>query len=125
MSRYFRYTCTLQEPLVKYHGCLSAEDLLANWLRQNMQADAGLTQEDREMTMLCVNLMYQEAVHKTCVMSHQYPNKVLFFSFPPADGTRCAICAITQVESGCCYLFTSDCDLAGMYIHQGCKVKMW
>lgn len=119
MNHCFKYTCMLRETVEEFHGCLSAEDLLANLLHQSAR------EEDRERMIVRVSFMYQEAVQKTCMVSGQYPGKVLFFSFTPADGNRCAICAMTKVESGRCYLFTSDCDLAGFYVRQGCKVKMW
>ena len=38
------------------------------------------------------------------------------------DGKACQICALTQIESGRCYLFTPDCTPILVYAIQGRKL---
>ena len=68
-------------------------------------------------------LLEQEAEQRTCEISGGwFPRRVLFFAVPPVDGKACQLCALTQIESGRCYLFTPDCTPILVYAIQGRKL---
>ena len=46
----------------------------------------------------------------------------LLENLPPVDGKACQLCALTQIESGRCYLFTPDCTPILVYAIQGRKL---
>ena len=115
MKNYFQFACGL-EPIDRFPGCMSKDDLLENLLRQD-------TQEKRTETALRVMQLEQEAEQRTCEISGGwFPRRVLFFAVPPVDGKACQLCALTQIESGRCYLFTPDCTPILVYAIQGRKL---
>ena len=62
---------------------------------------------------------------RTCEISGGwFPRRVLFFAVPPVDGKACQLCALTQIESGRCYLFTPDCTPILVYAIQGRKLYL-
>lgn len=79
--------------------------------------------EKRTETALRVMQLEQEAEQRTCEISGGwFPRRVLFFAVPPVDGKACQLCALTQIESGRCYLFTPDCTPILVYAIQGRKL---
>ena len=108
MKNYFQFACEL-EPIDRFPGCMSKDDLLENLLRQDTQAGF-LLPEKRTETALRVMQLEQEAEQRTCEISGGwFPRRVLF-------------CALTQIESGRCYLFTPDCTPILVYAIQGRKL---
>ena len=104
MKNYFQFACEL-EPIDRFPGCMSKDDLLENLLRQDTQAGFLLPEK------------------RTCEISGGwFPRRVLFFAVPPVDGKACQLCALTQIESGRCYLFTPDCTPILVYAIQGRKL---
>ena len=95
MKNYFQFACEL-EPIDRFPGCMSKDDLLENLLRQDTQAGF-LLPEKRTETALRVMQLEQEAEQRTCEISGGwFPRRVLFFAVPPVDGKACQICALTQ-----------------------------
>ena len=111
MKNYFQFACEL-EPIDRFPGCMSKDDLLENLLRQDTQAGF-LLPEKRTETALRVMQLEQEAEQRTCEISG---------AVPPVDGKACQLCALTQIESGRCYLFTPDCTPILVYAIQGRKL---
>ena len=121
IKRHFQFACEL-EPIDRFSGCMSKQDLLENLLRQDAQAGF-LMPEKRTEKLLRVMRLEQEAEQRTCEISRgEFPIRVLFFSVPPIDGKSCQICALTQIESGRCYLLTPDCTPILIYVLQGRKL---
>ena len=67
MKNYFQFACEL-EPIVRFPGCMSKDDLLENLLRQDTQAGF-LLPEKRTETALRVMQLEQEAEQRTCEIS--------------------------------------------------------
>ena len=113
MKQFFTYTCTLNTPLKNFAGCMDQGDLLLNLLRH--QQDLRMTPQEQEeikaLSVLLVNQMTQEVISKTCLISHQYPVRVLFF--------------VTLSPEGRCYLFTSSRQLMRSYARKNCKIRAW
>ena len=82
MKQFFTYTCTLNTPLKNFAGCMDQGDLLLNLLRH--QQELRMTPQEQEeikaLSIFVVNQMTQEVINKTCLISHQYPVRVLFFA---------------------------------------------
>ena len=98
MKNYFQFACEL-EPIDRFPGCMSKDDLLENLLRQDTQAGF-LLPEKRTETALRVMQLEQEAEQRTCEISGGwFPRRVLVFAVPPVDGKACQLCALTQIES--------------------------
>ena len=138
MKNYFQFACEL-EPIDRFPGCMSKDDLLENLLRQDTQAGF-LLPEKRTETALRVMQLEQEAEQRTCEISGGWfprhsgkpvtsltevtatPAFSRVFAVPPVDGKACQLCALTQIESGRCYLFTPDCTPILVYAIQGRKL---
>lgn len=67
MKNYFQFACEL-EPIDRFPGCMSKDDLLENLLRQDTQAGF-LLPEKRTETALRVMQLEQEAEQRTCEIS--------------------------------------------------------
>lgn len=67
MKNYFQFACEL-EPIDRFPGCMSKDDLLENLLRQDTQAGF-LLPEKRMETALRVMQLEQEAEQRTCEIS--------------------------------------------------------
>ena len=65
MKNYFQFACEL-EPIDRFPGCMSKDDLLENLLRQDTQAGF-LLPEKRTETALRVMQLEQEAEQRTLV----------------------------------------------------------
>ena len=63
MKNYFQFACEL-EPIDRFPGCMSKDDLLENLLRQDTQAGF-LLPEKRTETALRVIQLEQEAEQRT------------------------------------------------------------
>ena len=127
MKQFFSYTCTLNTPLKNFAGCMDQGDLLLNLLRH--QQDLRMTPQEQEeikaLSVLVVNQMTQEVISKTCLISRQYPVRVLFFANPVEDQQKYPFNAVTLSPEGRCYLFTSSRQLMRSYARKNCKVRAW
>lgn len=121
MKNYFNSPVN-SNPLTVSQAAGAKTSLLENLLRQDTQAGF-LLPEKRTETALRVMQLEQEAEQRTCEISGGwFPRRVLFFAVPPVDGKACQLCALTQIESGRCYLFTPDCTPILVYAIQGRKL---
>ena len=82
-------------------------------------------EEIKALSVLVVNQMTQEVISKTCLISHQYPVRVLFFANPVEDQQKYPFNAVTLSPEGRCYLFTSSRQLMRSYARKNCKVRAW
>ena len=127
MKQFFTYTCTLNTSLKNFAGCMDQSDLLLNLLRH--QQDLRMTpleqEEIKALSVLVVNQMTQEVISKACLISRQYPVRVLFFATPVEDQQKYPFNAVTLSPEGRCYLFTSSRQLMRSYARKNCKVRAW
>ena len=102
MKQFFTYTCTLNTPLKNFAGCMDQGDLLLNLLRH--QQDLRMTPQEQEeikaLSVLVVNQMTQEVISKTCLISRQYPVRVLFFANPVEDQQKYGKSKISMGRNG-------------------------
>ena len=82
-------------------------------------------EEIKALSVLVVDQMTQEVISKTCLISRQYPVRVLFFATPVEDQQRYPFNAVTLSPEGRCYLFTSSRQLMRSYARKNCKVRAW
>ena len=125
MKQFFTYTCTLNIPLKNFAGCMDQGDLLLKLLRhqQDLRKTPQEQDEIKAQSVLVVNQMTQEVISKTCLISRQYPVRVLFFANPVEDQQRYPFNAVTLSPEGRCYLFTSSRQLMRSYARKKSKVR--